>query len=721
MIFNFVPTGADSSLAKDTIDECGMKFVMGLKLHQYILRACGQSFASPAQQVLDPGWFAWAHLSESEDQMLAALRPNSKWTDLRNVGVGWWVTNLNTLRRLIEKVAREHFQFRKEPMDAAIFYIAMQKKNVLKGLFKSVGDERMTNFFAKDFSTAENKRIALKNAFALNSKLRFEHAAAFFLLAGALDDAVQVCVKKLHDIQLAIVISRLYEEQLDFSQKAQEILQQHVINPVNGVVNEPRTQAPSRAVNSSVGAGYPSNHSPFLRCIANWWLKNYSHALIALIEACSTDQSQNISVFNFYNYLRRHPMILRRHILKIEQMNDMSIAGQSVFLAHMTGVHDAKGEQMMNLNEVTKEERLLFFKTAAAHFTNGCPLLALEVLTILPAVRKDNLDLNSSLDVNQISVKRKPFRSGTIEEPSHENANGFDGFGGQGVNQVIQAEKQSTDTGMFDWGAPVEVNGSVNFDMKLDIDLGDVLTPIELEDESSPIKENQTIALEMESKKATASDSTKEIFAVYLKQSACLKIFVEELRTLAISFDCEESHLRGYFRMWLEKVVNLLHTLCYERESVEEFHEDDFRSLSPESSSNIFVFDQSDVNLEKSRSRRCWLKRNQQLLRIFLSYSVLYGCNGGGLSAIRMELVQLLQELQQNYSRKQLSSTLPFPVALPLISACLAPVQTVVVNPFNYLEKFCKDLAKSLTSYTSPPQSTNSLRVRTKYLRPESY
>ena len=703
-------------MTKDTIDACGMKFVMGLKLHQYILRASGQSFASPAQQVLDPKWFAWAHLSESEDQMLAALRPNAKWPELRNVGVGWWVTNLNILRRLIERVAREHFQFKKEPMDAAIFYIAMQKKHVLRGLFKSVGDERMTNFFSKDFSTAENKRIALKNAFALNSKLRFEHAAAFFLLAGALDDAVQVCVKKLHDIQLAIVISRLYEEQLDFSQKAQEILQQHVINPVNGVVSDAGGQNLRSVKSSNPETGYPSNHNPFLRCIANWWLKNYSHALIALIEACSTDESQNISVFNFYNYLRRHPMILRRHILKIEQMNDMSIAGQSVFLAHMTGVHDAKGEQMLSLNEVTKEERLLFFKTAAAHFTNGCPLLALEVLTILPPVRKDDLDLNSALDVNQISIKRKPLRTGTIDEPAYENTNGFDGLGNQGSQQ---AKKPLTDTGMFDWGAPVEMNGG-GLDLNFDVDLGDVLTPsldLDLDDESPTLKkesiepvkslpetENEAVAL-------SGSEAAKDIFAVYLKQSACLKIFVEELRTLAISFDCEESHLRGYFRLWLEKVVNLLHILCYDRESVDQFHETDPRTISPGSGSNIFVFE-SDESLEKSESRKCWLKRNEQLLRIFLSYSALYGCNGGGLSAIRMELVQLLQELQQNYSRKQLSSTLPFPVALPLISACLAPVQTVVVNPFNYLEKFCKDLAKSLTSYTSPPQSTNSLRVR---------
>jgi len=39
----------------------------------------------------------------------------------------------------------------------------------------------------------------------------FEYAAAFFLLGGALKDCVNVCVKYLNDIQLAIVVCRLYE------------------------------------------------------------------------------------------------------------------------------------------------------------------------------------------------------------------------------------------------------------------------------------------------------------------------------------------------------------------------------------------------------------------------------------------------------------------------------------------------------------------------------
>ena len=40
---------------------------------------------------------------------------------------------------------------------------------------------------------------------------REEYAAAFFLLAGNLQDAVNVCAHQLQDLQLAITIARVYE------------------------------------------------------------------------------------------------------------------------------------------------------------------------------------------------------------------------------------------------------------------------------------------------------------------------------------------------------------------------------------------------------------------------------------------------------------------------------------------------------------------------------
>ncbi|XP_078741216.1 dmX-like protein 1 [Lampetra fluviatilis] len=70
----------------------------------------------------------------------------------------------------------------------------------------------MTRFFGNNFAEERWRRGALTNAYALLGKQRFTHAAAFFLLAGSLHDAIEVCLEKLHDLQLALVVARLYEE-----------------------------------------------------------------------------------------------------------------------------------------------------------------------------------------------------------------------------------------------------------------------------------------------------------------------------------------------------------------------------------------------------------------------------------------------------------------------------------------------------------------------------
>ena len=69
----------------------------------------------------------------------------------------------------------------------------------------------MIDFFSNDFKEDRWRKAALKNAFALLGKQRFEHAAAFFLLGGAIKDAVDIIMTKLQDVQLALTVVRLYE------------------------------------------------------------------------------------------------------------------------------------------------------------------------------------------------------------------------------------------------------------------------------------------------------------------------------------------------------------------------------------------------------------------------------------------------------------------------------------------------------------------------------
>ena len=54
-----------------------------------------------------------------------------------------------------------------------------------------------------------------------------EYAAAFFLLADCLKDAVNVCLRNLHDLQLAIAIARVYEG--DDGPVLRQIINEHVL------------------------------------------------------------------------------------------------------------------------------------------------------------------------------------------------------------------------------------------------------------------------------------------------------------------------------------------------------------------------------------------------------------------------------------------------------------------------------------------------------------
>jgi len=73
----------------------------------------------------------------------------------------------------------------------------------------------MVQFLSNDFTQPRWRTAALKNAYALLGKRRFEYAAAFFVLGGSLKDAVNVCLRHLDDFQLAVALARVIEGQDD--------------------------------------------------------------------------------------------------------------------------------------------------------------------------------------------------------------------------------------------------------------------------------------------------------------------------------------------------------------------------------------------------------------------------------------------------------------------------------------------------------------------------
>lgn len=163
----------------------------------------------------------WAFHSDSQDILtdLVSRQFNSKltWRAARESGIFMWLSDLTALKAQLENVARNEYTKTEErnPIDCTLYYLALGKKNILQGLWRIAHWHReqaaTQRLLANDFKESRWKTSALKNAYALLGKRRFEYAAAFFLLADHLRDAANVVLNQIGDLQLAIAITRAHE------------------------------------------------------------------------------------------------------------------------------------------------------------------------------------------------------------------------------------------------------------------------------------------------------------------------------------------------------------------------------------------------------------------------------------------------------------------------------------------------------------------------------
>ncbi|KAG0030111.1 regulator of (H+)-ATPase in vacuolar membrane [Podila clonocystis] len=144
----------------------------------------------------------------------ASLKNPMTWSEAKSLGIFLWMRKKETMLKQMEIIARNQYMSKdeKDPVACTLFYIALRKKKLLHGLWRTshghAEQGKMVTFLANDFDLDRWRTAALKNAFALLGKQRFAYAAAFFLLGNKLQDAVNVCVKHLNDFQLAIALCR---------------------------------------------------------------------------------------------------------------------------------------------------------------------------------------------------------------------------------------------------------------------------------------------------------------------------------------------------------------------------------------------------------------------------------------------------------------------------------------------------------------------------------
>ncbi|KAF8578745.1 hypothetical protein K439DRAFT_1361373 [Ramaria rubella] len=208
------------------LDSNGLRYLISMRSF-YILneRAVSSNSTDPApkgRQRLRYRDIVWAFHSQSQDILLdastAACGGKMAWDDAKALGIYIWMESTESLRSHMETIARNEYMAgdSRDPTVCALYYFALGKVRLVHGLWRQAAwhNEQaiMLKFLSNDFSEPRWKTAALKNAYALLSKQRFAYAAAFFLLGGSLKDAVNVCIKQLADLQLAIALARVVEQ-----------------------------------------------------------------------------------------------------------------------------------------------------------------------------------------------------------------------------------------------------------------------------------------------------------------------------------------------------------------------------------------------------------------------------------------------------------------------------------------------------------------------------
>lgn len=334
-----------------------------------------------------------------------------------------------------------------------------------------------------------------------------------------------------------------------------------------------------------------------------------------------------------------HPLLLRRHFRHPESRSSAQVG-----LATETRLADS----------ITLLERRLFFSAAYAHLQAGCPMLALEVLSKMPKVIKkcrpapcqDTPAVSPSTRDSLLSVEAKQDRVSDLDW-SQPVLNGYESASDSLSNS------RSDSAFSFDWSQPSGTMQEEPLELKWDTESEDDESGLAMKNVKAEsvhaISRDNTESSSVTEAEGDLVTTSEDILSAQLKFTACLRILTTELRTLATGYELDGGRLRCQLCHWLEREVAALQHSCSYNPDLEEVAggiaggpAQDEWVQNPEGQLGVSL-----CSVELQRRRRRWLRQNEPLLRMFLSYSSLHGSQGGGLASVRMELILLLQESQQ--------------------------------------------------------------------------
>lgn len=218
---NVVKVVLQAAQYQASLDANGLKFVYSFELFR----------RSPKKKSLNMRDVSWALHSDQKEMLFGLVEntyPRMSWATVRTTGIVYWADRFR-LEKTLEAVARNEFADMRDPSGrVSILYLALRKKQVLVGLWKTVAHserDKMLKFLANDFALQRWKAAAAKNAYVLLGKHRYLDSAAFFLLAGQISDCCLIVCSKIHDTELALAVARVNED----ASCVQQIIEQYVL------------------------------------------------------------------------------------------------------------------------------------------------------------------------------------------------------------------------------------------------------------------------------------------------------------------------------------------------------------------------------------------------------------------------------------------------------------------------------------------------------------
>ena len=602
----------------------------------------------------------------------------------------------------------------------------------------------MTDFFNNDFSQDRWRKAALKNAFALLGKQRFDQAAAFFLLAGKLWDAVEVCINQLQDLQLTWVIIRLYEG--DNGPTSERFLKGNVI----GINTDGKSIL------------HESESDPFLRSMGYWLLQDYCSAQETLLQSPDSKICLDPKIFNFYFFLRQHPLLLRRDYAgkSSKQLYQVQPPKPGTSHHHLSGVGS---------EPLTAVERSLLFNTAYYYLSNGCPLLCLDVLSRLPKTAGLSADeeigaMASLSDVDVTTTAKRSddetmIQSGTLSDMH---------FG----RHTSTSSSKPQDDGDFDWSKPAlsAVDADMDWSMPLSLqtnldskrDEGDIdwsqpmSSRLRMEDDAfelsktlsghpsfdetlspaetiTPVPSVEEMKFGAANKLGSAQLSNQGLFilslAEQLQHNACLRILTEELATL---------HLPAcYGYLWEKKrgeCLPLLPQAKIEQGTgvVQYQKESPFEKILPMLRTILLNWLRQEMVAVKQLcgfgeepAEGALVRRTDtnyfccELLSTHLSYIALHSPTSPNMQYVKFELMHLLNtvfpwnnrstqetECDVSSSSPNVSNLVVDVAQLPILTCCPLSTQHPT-NIASHLRLMCSSIVELLSRHTEPPLASS--------------